>query len=165
MAPIDIVSLLQAALVPLLTVSGIGLFLFVVQTRYGRVVDRIRYISAERRELAKADYFGRLSKTEKAWNEKRIGNLSRQTGILARRGRLLRDSLRFMFVAVLTFIASAFLIFVQQITGVPLSIVILVIFSSGMVMLLLATVNVIKEVADSYSALAFDMDGTDMGKG
>ena len=47
----DVIGLFQSVLVPVLMISGIGLFILLIQTRYGRIVDRIRSINYERLEL------------------------------------------------------------------------------------------------------------------
>ncbi|HWR26661.1 MAG TPA: hypothetical protein VN316_02165 [candidate division Zixibacteria bacterium] len=44
--PLDVVKLLQTVLVPVLALSGLGLFILVVQTRYGSIINRIRVLNS-----------------------------------------------------------------------------------------------------------------------
>jgi len=139
-------------------ISGIGLFILIIQTRYGRVVDRIRAINNERLELIKEAIIKKISKKEKIWNNYRLHDLQQQMSILVKRGKLLKDSLKFMFISILTFIISSLLLFIEQITKVPLSVIVLLLFAFGMIMLFLGGVNTIKEVTSSYNAVLFDID-------
>ncbi len=54
--------LFQTALVPVVMFSGNRLFLLIVQTRYGRIIDRIRITNNERLELIKNDIFLKLQR-------------------------------------------------------------------------------------------------------
>ena len=155
---VDILSLFQTVLVPVLMISGIGLFILVIQIRYGRVVDRIRTINNERLELIKRSIMERISKAEKTWVDYRLQDLQKQMSILVGRGKLLKDSLRFTFISIFTFIISSLLLFIELITEMPLSSVILIVFTSGMILLFLTCINIIKEVASSFSAVMYDID-------
>jgi hypothetical protein len=155
---IDIVDFFQRVLVPVLMISGIGLFILVIQTRYGRIVDRIRTLNMERRELIKQTLIKRISKFEKIWNDNRLQCLQEQMAILLRRGKLLKDSLRFMFIVIFSSIASSLILFIEQITKAPLSSIVLSLFVFGIIMLFIACINVIKEVSNSYNAVIYDID-------
>ncbi len=155
---IDVVSMFQRVLVPVLMISAIGLFILVTQTRYGRIVDRIRRINCERRNLIKKILIKRTSKSEKIWNENRLQNLQEQISILVGRGQLLKDSLKFMFIVIFTSITSSLLLLIEQLTKTKLSLAIMGVFLLGMVMLFVACINVIKDVGKSYDAVIFDID-------
>ena len=155
---IEIVNMFQRVLVPVLMISAIGLFILVTQTRYGRIVDRIRKINYERRTMIKKALIERITRPEKIWNEKRLQCLQEQISILVRRGKLLKDSLKFLFIVIFTSITSSLLLFIEQIIRTKLSIAVLTLFVFGMIMLFMACVNVIKEVAKSYNAVIFDID-------
>ena len=155
---VDIVDLFQRVLVPVLMISGLGLFILVMQTRYGRIVDRIRALNNERLELIRGDIVRKLSKVEKTWNFHRLHGIQEQVSVLVIRGKLLKDSLKFMFISIFTFIISSLFLFIEQITKIPVSFVVLILFTLGMVMLLLACINIIREVISSYEAVIFDID-------
>lgn len=155
---IDMVSMFQRVLVPVLMISGIGLFILVTQTRYGRVVDRIRRINCERRNLVKEILIKRISKSEKIWNENRLRCLKEQISILVGRGQLLKNSLKFMFIVIFTSITSSLLLLIEQLIKTKLSLAIMGLFLFGMVMLFVACINVIKDIGKSYNAVIFDID-------
>ncbi|MGQ9543370.1 MAG: DUF2721 domain-containing protein [Candidatus Bathyarchaeia archaeon] len=154
---IDIIRLFQTVLVPVLMISGIGIFILIIQTRYGRVVDRIRSINNERFKLIRIELTENLSDVEKKWNYYRLQDLQRQIPILVKRGKLLRDSLRFMFLSIFTFIISSFLLFLDQTTGIQTSTVVLAIFTFGMFMVFMACINAIREVSKSFHAVLYDI--------
>ncbi len=158
MEQVDIISLFQTVLVPVLMISGIGLFILIIQTRYGRVVDRIRAINNERLELIKESITRRITKSERIWVEYRLQDLQKQVTILVERGKLLKDSLRFTFISIFSFIISSLLLFFEQITQIPLSSVVLICFTFGMILLFLTCINIIKEVTSSYKAVMYDID-------
>ncbi len=153
----DIVKLLQTVLVPLLAIGGLGLFMLVIQTRYGSVINRIRVLNAERLELIKKALTKKLLESETTWNRNRLQDIQKQISILVKRGKMLRDSLQFIAVSVLTFITSSLLLLIEQITRIPLSLVTLIIFSIGMIMLFMCCINIIREVRSSYNAVLLDI--------
>jgi hypothetical protein len=100
---------------------------------------------------------GIVSETEVNWNKNRLIDIQNQISILVKRGKMLRDSLQFIVVSVLTFIISSLLLFVDQITRISLSIGIMAIFAFGMLMLFLSCVNIIREIRSSYNAVLLDV--------
>ena len=154
---VDIVRLLQTVLVPLLGISGLGLFMLVIQTRYASAINRVRALNSERLELVRNTLVGTVSETEVNWNKNRLIDIQNQISILVKRGKMLRDSLQFIVVSVLTFIISSLLLFVDQITRISLSIEIMAIFAFGMLMLFLSCVNIIREIRSSYNAVLLDV--------
>jgi hypothetical protein len=152
----DLLSLLQTTFVPVLMISGIGLFTLIVQTRYGRVVDRIRAINVERLELMKAMAMKKISDTDMVWNENRMEDLEGQMSILLKRGKLLKNALQFMFVSVFTSIISSLLLFIQSMVGTSMTLPIIAFFTAGMILIFLGSVNTLREVATSYDAVVLD---------
>jgi hypothetical protein len=155
---IDIVTLFQRVLVPVLMISGIGLFILVIQTRYGRIVDRIRTLNSERLELIKKEVLKKVPKIEKIWNVYRLKGIQEQVTILIIRGKLLKDALKYMFISIFTAIISSLLLLIEQIISFSLMLIILALFTLGMVMLFLACINVINEVSKSYQAVIYELD-------
>ena len=155
---LDITQLFQTALVPIVMFSGIGLFLLIVQTRYGRIVDRIRIINNERLGLIKDDIFKEVTKIEKKWNTYRLQGLQQQVSILILRGKLLKNALQLMFLAIFTSILSSTLLFIEQIAGISVSTIVVLLFATGMIMLFIACLYILREVTQSYSAVMYDID-------
>jgi hypothetical protein len=155
---IDIVTLFERVLVPVLMISGIGLFILVIQTRYGRIVDRIRILNSERLELIREEVVKKISKVEKIWNDYRLKGIQEQMTILVIRGKLLKDALKYMFISIFTSIISSLLLLIEQIIRVSLMLIVLTLFTLGMVMLFVACINVINEVSKSYQAVIFELD-------
>lgn len=155
---IDAITLFQRVLVPVLMISGIGVFILVVQTRYGRIVDRIRSLNSERLELIKCEIMKKISKIEKIWNDYRLKTIEEQMIVLIERGEFLKNALKFMVISIFTAIISSLLLLIEQIAAMSLSVFVLVLFSLGMLMLFLACINVIREVTSSYKAVIYELD-------
>jgi hypothetical protein len=49
LVPADILGIIQAAIAPVVLISGVGLLLLTLTARLGRIVDRTRLLAAERR--------------------------------------------------------------------------------------------------------------------
>jgi hypothetical protein len=151
------VDLFQTVLVPVLLINGVGLFLLVLQTRYGRIVDRMRTLNHERRNIVKSKILSR-SEIEKTWDQNRLSDIDEQMKILVRRGKLLKDALKYMFIAIFASIIASFLLFIEMLTTVKLTLVVLFLLLFVMIMLFVAGVNGIREVTSSYTAVMFDID-------
>ncbi len=157
METVDVVKLLQTVLVPVLAISGLGLFILVVQTRYGSIISRIRVLNNERLDLIKKALMKEQSEFEKTWNDNRLKDIQEQMIILVKRGRLLKNSLEFIFIAVFTFIISSLLLLTEQIARIPVSLLVLTFFTLGLVMLFMTCVNLVREVRSSYNAVMLDI--------
>ncbi len=155
--PLDVVKLLQTVLVPVLAISGLGLFILVVQTRYGSIISRIRVLNNERLDLIKKALMKEQSEFERTWNDNRLKDIQEQMIILIKRGRLLKNSLEFIFIAVFTFIISSLLLLTEQIAKIPVSLLVLTFFTLGLVMLFMTCVNLVREVRSSYNAVMLDI--------
>ena len=154
--PTDITSLFQTTFAPVLMISGIGLFTLIVQTRYGRVVDRIRIINAERLGLLKAIAIRQISDVEITWNENRLEDLEEQMTILLKRGKLLKDALQFMFVAVFTSIFASLLMFIQYFFQIQTGLLVVIFFTVGMILIFMGSISTLREIATSYDAAVMD---------
>jgi len=152
----DVVGLFQTTFIPVLMISGIGLFTLIIQTRYGRIVDGIRAINAERLGLVKEIMMKKISETEIVWNENRLEDLEQQMSILLRRGKLLKYALQFMFVSVFTSVISSLLLFIQYVLGTLMTLPIIFFFTLGMVLIFMGSINTLREVGTSYDAVVLD---------
>lgn len=74
LVPADILRIIQAAIAPVVLISGVGLLLLTLTARLGRIVDRTRLLAAERR----------------AAEPRARPSLDAQLTILAQRARLIR---------------------------------------------------------------------------
>ena len=52
--PADLLKIIQAAIAPVVLISGVGLLLLTLSARLGRIVDRTRIVAAERRTASDA---------------------------------------------------------------------------------------------------------------
>jgi len=143
--------------VPVLLINGVGLFLLVLQTRYGRIVDRMRTLNHERRNIVRSKILNR-SEIEKTWDQNRLSDIDEQMKILFRRGKLLKNALMYMFIAIFTSIIASFLLLIELLTTVKLTPVVLFMLLFVMIMLFVAGINGIREVTSSYTAVMFDID-------
>ena len=157
MESILIVKILQTVMVPLLAISGLGLFILVVQTRYMSLTTRMRALNSERLALIRNAIVKEMAEVEQNWDKNRLKTIEEQLSILKKRGKLLKDALQYIFIAVLTFIFSSVLIFVEHIAKIQASFLILVVFPFGLAMLFLTCINMVREVRSSYRTVMLDL--------
>ena len=146
----EIISLIQATIAPDVLISSCALLCLVIQTRYGRVVDRIRTFNQEHFDLRKS----KSSSKYGADYEKRIEEIKIEIAMLVKRGNFLKLSLFSLFSAILGFILTSFLIFLAYLLNIagiyPASIVT---FSIGLLLLIAGVMYAIREVSVSYAAV------------
>lgn len=75
--PADLLKIIQAAIAPVVLISGVGLLLLTLSARLGRIVDRTRLVATERRTAGDADR----------------ALLNTQLSVLRQRARLIRFAL------------------------------------------------------------------------
>ena len=90
---LDPSSFISAALAPMLGVSGSAVLASQTQSKYSALVDRIRGLHAERRQLAAEQVLSAQEAT-------RIRSVERQIALLVRRARHLRDSQFLLYAAI-----------------------------------------------------------------
>jgi hypothetical protein len=135
----EAVDIMEAALVPMVIISAVGLLSLSVQQRYGRVIDRIRIFHEQM-----------VRNTGKEWH--RIMN--EQRAILIDRGRLLRNSLSFLLIACLWALLATLFISVEIITSVDaLAAAVIACFGLSLSSLFVALVFAAKEIFISYTAV------------
>jgi hypothetical protein len=135
-------------------ISGCALLCLVIQTRYGRVVDRIRVFNQEHFDL-------RRNKASSKYGEdygRRIDEIKIEVAMLMKRGSFLRLSLFALFSGILSFILTSFLIFSGYLlNALGFYSVAIVTFSLGLLLLIAGVVYAIREVAVSYAAVAHEI--------
>jgi hypothetical protein len=146
----EIISLIQATIAPDVLITSCALLCLVIQTRYGRVVDRIRLFNQERSDLRKTKSSSKYGSDY----EKRIQELKTETAMLMKRGNFLKLSLFGLFSAILGFVLTSFLIFSAYLLNVSdLYSTAIVTFSLGLLLLIFGVLFAIREVAVSYAAV------------
>ena len=125
---------------PAVMLSACGLMLLSLGNRYGRVVDRIRAYSSEWRSLKKSNA-----------DAVRMHTLEVQLPDLFRRGRLLRNSVMFFYVAIFLFVTCSFVI---PLTSTPLP---LLLFCGGMACVLTGTLFALRETLLSFRLINLEV--------
>lgn len=145
-------SLIQATLAPVVMISGCGLIALVVQTRYGRIIDRIRALSEERRGLLERS--GGLA--HQGALDDRLRSIEAQMEKLIRRGLLVKRALFFITSSVFSFVLTSFLLYLAYIAGAPFDRLFAFLtpmaFLAGMAFLLIGMIAMVLEVAASYTS-------------
>jgi len=146
--------LIQATIAPAVLISACGLLCLVIQSRYGRVIDRIRIFNREHFEL-------RRSKSSSKYGvdyEKRIEEIKVQVSMLAKRGNYLKLSLFSLFSGILSFILTSFLILSAYLLEISeLYPIVIATFSVGLLLIIVGVLYAVREVAISYSAVIHEI--------
>jgi Na+/melibiose symporter-like transporter len=151
----QIISLIQATIAPDVLISGSALLCLVIQTRYGRVVDRMRTFNQEHFDLRKSKFSSKYG----ADYEKRIVEIKTEIAMLMKRGNYLKLSLFALFSGILSFILTSFLIFSAYLLNTSeIYPVTIVIFSVGLLLIIVGVLYAIGEVATSYAAVIHEIN-------
>lgn len=139
----EIVPVLQLSVSPVIVISGVGLLMLSMTNRYGRVIDRARFV---------ADVMRKSSD-----EQSRADDLRSQLDVLLKRASVLRRSitlaaLSLLFAALL--IISLFVIGLAHIGGAS---VIMVLFIACMVSLILSLLVFIQDLNLSLAALDLEV--------
>jgi hypothetical protein len=140
---------ISGVLAPVLLISGAGLLALSIQSRYGRVIDRIREFGSEMRKEHPDCCSDEL-------RNKRKKSVTTQTALLLKRGRYLRNSLFFLYLAVLFASLTSFVVlasFVIDTRGTEI-----VLLSLGLFFLVFGMVSAIQDVALSYRAVELEIE-------
>lgn len=139
----EIVPVLQLSVGPVIVISGVGLLMLSMTNRYGRVIDRARFIADVIRKSAD--------------ERERTEDLRSQLAVLLKRARLLRRSITFaalslLFAALL--IISLFVIGLSQMAGAP---VISIFFIACMASLIASLLVFLQDMNVSLAALDLEV--------
>ena len=150
----QLISLIQATIAPAVLISGCGLLCLIIQTRYGRIIDRMRIFNQEHSDLKKSKSASKYGEDY----EKRMGEIKIQMSMLIKRGNYLKLSLFSLFSGILSFILTSLLIFSTYLLNrLDIYYATLVIFSLGLVLITVGMYFVIREVATSYATILHDV--------
>jgi len=151
----QLISLIQATIAPDVLISSCALLCLVIQTRYGRVVDRMRAFNQEHFDLKK----GKLSSKYGPDYERRIEEIRTEVTMLMKRGNYLKLSLFALFAGILSFILTSFLVFSTYLVNASeIYPVAIVTFSVGLLFIIVGVLYAIREVATSYAAVIHEIN-------
>ena len=150
----ELISLIEATIVPAVLISGCGLLCLVIQSRYGRVIDRIRIFNREHFELKRS----KSSSKYGADYEKRIEEIKVQVNMLVKRGNYLKLSLFSLFSGILSFILASFVLFSAYLLDVSeIYPIVIATFSAGLLLIIVGVLYATREVATSYTAVIYEI--------
>lgn len=133
----EIIEVMQSALVPVVIISASALISLSIQQRYGRIIDRIRFFHEKLME-----------ETEEKWRE----NINEQLDILINRGRLLRNSMIFIMVCIFFALLSTFLLSAEIIFS-GFSSLVIISFLVSLFSLFISIIFALTEIFISYNAV------------
>jgi len=137
----EIVPVLQISVSPVILISGVGLLLLSITNRYGRVIDRSRFLGDGLRKSGEGN-----------------GHVWAQMQILRKRAKLLRASISFGVMAVLCAAVLVIGIFVGSVLGINPTAFVVVLFTACMVSLIGSLVYFLRDINLSLAALDLDFE-------
>lgn len=150
----SIVEIIQLMLAPGIMISACGLLLLGMNNKYSLVVNRIRLLNEERRKVVyKAD-----DKDFKYHENLRLESISLQIKKLVYRVKLVRNAVLFYTIAVALFILTSifigfgFLLELQKINSITISL-----FLLGMLSVLIGVVFAAYETYKGYEIVTFEV--------
>lgn len=138
----QIVPSLEISIGPVILISGVGLLLLSLTNRYGRVIDRARFLGDGLRKAGDND-----------------SHIREQIDILRSRARMLRTSIAFAATSVLCAATLVIGIFIGTLTSIDATVFIIALFCACMLTLIISLVCFITDVNRSLSALDLDLEG------
>jgi len=143
LGPEHILQVIQAAITPVVLISGVGLLLLTLSGRLGRIVDRTRIVAAER-NLAAPEHRGAFEL---------------QLRILGHRARLVRLALALSATSVAVSGLLITLLFLGLLLEWNVTVVCAVLFVVALLCLVLAMFVFVREIYHSLEALDLSVNG------
>ncbi len=137
----NIVLLLQASVSPVVLISGVGLLLLSMTNRFGRVVDRARFIA---KEIKGVD-----DRTKK--------KLKKQLSLLYRRANLLRTAILTSSISILLVALIIMVLFVEAILGIDAGLLIAFLFIVSIGSLIVSMIYFLRDLTLSLDALRMEI--------
>jgi len=144
MNPVNLLAVIQAAIAPVVLISGVGLLLLTLSARLGRIVDRTRLVAAELHAAAAGDR----------------GGLEHQLSVLRRRARLIRLSLTLSASAVALVGVVMTLLFLGLVLGWNVTLVCTLLFVAALTCVVVAMFVFVRELSESLVALELSIQPT-----
>lgn len=143
----EVVPVLQISVGPVILISGVGLILLSLTNRYGRVIDRSRFLGDGLRKSGAGD-----------------GHVWQQIQILGRRAKLLRTSITYGVTSVLCAAVLVIGIFVGSLLHFAPTAFVVALFSACMASLIVSLVCFLRDINLSLAALDLDMEDVSKAK-
>lgn len=137
MNPVNLLAVIQAAIAPVVLISGVGLLLLTLSARLGRIVDRTRLVAGELRAAAQADRAA----------------LEHQLAVLRHRARLIRLALSLSAGAVALIGVLITLLFLGLLLGWNVTLVCTLLFVAALACIVVAMFVFVRELSQSLVAL------------
>lgn len=138
----QLVPILQAAVSPVVMISGVGLLILSMTNRLARVVDRSRQLGTARRSAAPAD----------------LPSMVSQLATLVRRARLLRRAIRFAALCVLMAALLVIVLFLSAYLGLQSMLPSVALFILCLGSLIVALISFIQDINLSLAALDTELE-------
>lgn len=148
---------IQAILAPALGISATALLLLNMHNRFSITINRIRVLNEERRR-----YHIKVANDEEsgAYEQFRYSSISSQIVMLAFRCKELRNAILCTMGSILLFVVSSLLIGVNIfITSDILRMSPIIVFSVGMILVLVGIIYSAKDVINSYRVTEIEIKG------
>lgn len=142
MNPTGLLAVIQAAIAPVVLISGVGLLLLTLSGRLGRIVDRTRLVAAELKSVDEHDRAGLLH----------------QLNVLRHRARLIRLALTLSATAVALVGLVITLLFLGQIYPWHVTLVCTVLFVAALLCVVVAMFVFVRELTESLVALELSIE-------
>lgn len=150
------IQVIQAMLAPGVMVSACALLLLGMNNRYSIIVNRIRLLKQEERNLD--------GKSEEERRRARTANIDRQLGLLLVRLRLVRNAVFGFSVGMAFFLASSLLIGLQFVTDVRfVQSLVMVCFLAGMMCIMAGMIMAGIEVRRGYEIVLIETEWREEG--
>ncbi|MEY2919428.1 MAG: hypothetical protein RL261_733 [Pseudomonadota bacterium] len=140
--PADLLKIIQAAIAPVVLISGVGLLLLTLSARLGRIVDRTRIVAAERRT---ADDVSRAL-------------LNTQLAVLRNRARLIRFALALSASSVALVSLLIIGLFLGLLLGWNMTVPCTFLFIGSLISLVTAMLVFVRELFEALTALDLSID-------
>lgn len=141
----ELMSMLQAAVSPVILISGVGLLILSMTNRFGRVLDRSRQLGAAFRNAPQPE-------------RKR---LRPQLDILTRRARMLRSAISFATLSVLVAAILVIALFLAAFLRVEVVLLGASLFIACLVLLIIALLAFLQDINLSLAALNLELGSKD----
>lgn len=145
MNPVNLLAVIQAAIAPVVLISGVGLLLLTLSARLGRIVDRTRLVAAELHAAAEAER----------------GGLGHQLAVLRHRARLIRLALSLSAGAVALIGLLITLLFLGLVLGWNVTLVCTLLFVAALTCVVVAMFVFVRELSESLVALELSIPSLD----
>jgi hypothetical protein len=142
--PADLLKIIQAAIAPVVLISGVGLLLLTLSARLGRIVDRTRIVAAERRTAGDA---GREM-------------LNTQLAVLRKRARLIRFALALSASSVALVSLLIIGLFLGLMLDWNMTVPCTFLFIGSLLSLVMAMLIFVRELFEALTALDLSIDPT-----